>query len=166
MASPSNSSQAALASHEEVVRAPFEVVRGLLVDKLYRPERSIPGIQNVRIIRDSKDGNEGIERKMFQSLRGEDIHELITWKSGVDHILQTFTLLSDSQLEGSVTNEATAIEPGVTRIRYAMNWVYRRDVADGDRRAPFPDAGAGVIRGAVINMKAAAEATAAAAESE
>lgn len=158
-----NSYQAALASHEEIVKAPFDVVLNLLQEKVYHPERSVPGISNVRIIHDSKDGKAGVERKMFQSLRGDDIHELITWESSAGHVLMTFSMLSDKQLEGTVTNEAIAVEPGVTRIKYVMNWVYRADVLDAERKAPFPDAGAGVIRAALLSMKDTAESAAIAA---
>ena len=150
----------ASASHEELIAAPFAVVWGLLEEKVYHPERSVPGAQNVRILSDN--GAAGVERKMFLAQRGADVHELITWTHADAHGLVTFKMLSDEQLEGAVTNEAIAEGPGATRVKYTMAWQFRESVPPAERRAPFPDGGAGAIKGAVLGMKAAAEAAAAA----
>lgn len=152
----------ASATHEELVAAPFAVVWGLLEAKVYHPDRSVPGAQNVRILSDS--GAAGVERRMFLAQRGADVHELITWTRTDAHGLVTFKMLSDEQLEGAVTNEATAEGGGATRIRYTMAWTFREGVPPAERRVPFPDGGAGAIKGAVLGMKAAAEAAAAAAK--
>lgn len=130
--------------------------------QVYHPERSVPGISNVRIVSD-KGGVEGVERLMFQAMRGADIHELVTWETAPDKAsgVVRFKMLSDPCLEGMVLNEAMA-EGGATRVSYSMDWRYRDDVPEDQRKAPFPDGGASAISGAVRAMKAAAEKAAAA----
>ena len=124
---------------------------------MYHPERSVPGVSNVRIVSD-KGGVGGVERRMFQAMRGADIHELITWEIAPDKTsgVVRFKMLSDPCLEGMVLNEAVA-EGGETRVTYTMDWQYRAEVPEDQRKAPFPDGGAGAISGAVRAMKAAAE---------
>ena len=144
--------QAALASHEELVAAPYALVWRMLEKKVYEPQLSVPGIENVRILRDGGNGKDGVERKMFQKLRGNDIHELITWTNDDSRCLVTFAMLSDPQLEGVVTNEAEAVDATTTRVKYEMDWKYRPDVPVESRKVPFPAEGggaAGVIKGAV-----------------
>ena len=145
---------------------------------------SVPGISNVRIVADkgpvegasdarcASDGADaaaeqaaraGVERLMFQALRGADIHERVTWEHTAERGLVRFAMLSDACLEGVVLNEAVALDAGRTRVTYSMDWRYRADVAPEARKAPFPDGGVGAITGAVRAMKAAAEAAALAA---
>ena len=162
---------AASATHTELVAAPFELVRVLLEEKVYHPERSIATASNVRIVRDGG-ASEGVERKMFLSNKGPhgaDVHELITWsvEGGGDaaaaprRMLVTFTTLTDALTTGAVTNEAVE-QPaaGTTAVTYAMRWDWRED-APAERKAKplFEDAGA-VMRGAVSGLKALAEAKA------
>ena len=118
----------------------------------------------MRIVGD-KGGVEGVERLMFQAMRGADIHELITWETAPDKTsgVVRFKMLSDPCLEGMVLNEAVAEGDAETRVTYTMDWQYRADVPEDQRKAPFPDGGAGAISGAVRAMKAAAEKAASAA---
>ena len=171
-------SQAASATHTELVAAPFSVVWRLLEEKarlvsdsqnrsasqlthrgrqVYHPERSVPGISNVCIVSD-KGGVEGVERRMFQATKGADIHELITWETSPDKAsgVLRFNMLSDPCLEGVVLNEAVA-EGGATRVTYTLDWRFRDGVSEEQRKAPFPDAGAGAISAAVRALKATAE---------
>jgi hypothetical protein len=148
----------ASASHEELIAAPFAVVWALLEAKVYHPERSVPGVRDVRILHDG--GAAGVERMMFLPQRGADVHELITWTRTDAHGVVTFKMLSDAQLEGAVLNEATAEGAGATRVKYTMDWKFRDGVPLIERRVPFTDGGAGAIKGAVLGMKAAAEAVA------
>ena len=150
-------SQAALASHEELVAAPFAVVWRLLEEKVYHPDRSVPGVENVRII---KDGGKisGVERKMYHKTKGSDIHELVTWESDSSSKGAVyFTMLEDAALDGVVTNFAEAASETTTTVRYGMDWKFKPSIAPADAKPPFPDNGAGAIKGAVLSMKKQAE---------
>lgn len=110
----------------------------------------------MRIIKDG--GAAGVERKMFSAAKAADIHEMITWErsdAGARGLV-TFTMLSDKSLEGSVTNLAEKVDDATTRVTYAMDWAFRADAADAHK--PFPDGGAGMIKGAVNGLKKLCEA--------
>ena len=66
---------------------------------------------------------------MFQSMRGADIHELITWENSAEQGMVRFEMLSDPCLEGTVLNVAIAFSPSSTKVMYLMDWHYRADVA-------------------------------------
>jgi len=161
---------AARAQHTETVRAPFELVRALLEEKVYHPDRSIAGVSNVRIERDGG-AADGVERRMFLASKGPhgaDVHELITWKeegaTGARRFTVTFATLTDPLTTGWVTNtlqeQAGSSDVSLT---YEMRWDYNEDAPAERRSAPlFPDATA-VMRGAVNGLKTAAEAKAEAA---
>ena len=157
------------ASHEEVVDAPYQVLFDLLVDKVYHPERAVPGVSNTRILNDGG-AEAGVERKMFNSGKNSDIHEIITWQDttrsdGTRYCIVTFKMLSDPKLEGTVTNEAwEVIEEGgakVTHLKYEMKWDFQEACPVEARTPPFPAGAAPVMRGAVLMMKGAAEKAAA-----
>ena len=146
--------QAALASHEELVAAPFAVVWRLLEEKVYHPDRSVPGVENVRIVKDG--GPAGVERLMHHKGKGSDIHELITWESDASKGVVNFTMLEDPSLEGVVKNFAETAGEATTIVRYSMDWKFGPS-APADAKPPFPDNGAGAIKGAVLAMKKQAE---------
>ncbi len=155
------------AFHSEVVAAPFDIVWGLLIEKVFLPTKHVPGVSAVTVVND--DGpTKGVERRMVHAVKGE-IHELITYSSDVDPTtnrrkgLVTFKMLSDPLLEGVVLNEAHELEDGSTEVAYTMNWRFQSQIPSEARKPPFPDGGAGAIAGAVRHMKAGAEAAAAAA---
>ena len=156
---------AASASHTEAVAAPFALVRALLEEKVYHPDRSIATASNVRIIKDGG-GAAGVERKMFLSNKGphgSDVHELITWEISEEagaprRMLVTFTTLTDALTSGSVSNLAVedAATGGVT-LTYAMKWDWRDDAPAERRAKPLFEDAAAVMRGAVQGMKALCE---------
>jgi hypothetical protein len=160
---------AAHAQHTEPVRAPFDLIRALLEEKVYHPERSIAAASNVRIERDGG-AAAGVERRMFLATKGPagaDVHELITWacegEAGARRFTVTFTTLSDPLTRGWVTNvlqeQGAGGDPLLT---YEMRWDYTEGTPAERRSTPlFPDASA-LMRGAVNGLKAAAEAKAAA----
>ena len=159
---------AASAAHTESVAAPFALVRALLEEKVYHPEKSIAAASNVRIVRDGG-AAEGVERKMFLSTKGPsggDVHELITWRVEEEaagggaprRMLVTFATLEDALTRGSVTN--LCVEDPATGgvvLTYEMKWDWRDDTPAERRAKPlFEDAGA-MMRGAVRGMKALCE---------
>jgi hypothetical protein len=162
MATPDDPDVACSAYHSEVVAAPFNIVWGLLVEKVRLPTKHVPGVSAVTIV---KDDDEGVERRMVHAVKGE-IHEHITCSTtnvdGRRKGLVTFKMLSDPVLEGFVLNEAHELEDGSTEVAYTMNWRFQSQIPSEARKPPFPDGGAGAIAGAVRHMKAGAEAAAAA----
>jgi hypothetical protein len=160
MSAPLDDDQAVLAEHEELVAAPFAVVWRLLEEKVYHPERSVPGVENVRILNDGG-SVAGVERIMFHKGRGHDIHEIIKWESDGAKGHVSFAMLEDPLLEGVVMNYAEAAGEAATRVRYKIDWKFKSSVPLDARKPPFPDRGAGAIRGAVLAMKKQSEEAAA-----
>jgi hypothetical protein len=153
------------AFHSEIVNASFDIVWGLLVEKVRIPTKHVPGVLAVTI---EKDDDQGVERRMVHAVKGE-IHELITYSSDVDPTtgrrkgLVTFKMLSDPLLEGDVLNKAHELDDGRTEVAYVMRWRFQQQITMEARKLPFPDGGAGAIAGAVRHMKAGAQAAASAA---
>jgi len=139
------------------IDAPFTTVWEALIQKIYHPNKYVPGIVKVEIV---KDGNEteGVERRMWTG-EGREIHEII-YRRDTDNNgkIVDFVMLDNPVVTGNVLNAAFPLENGNrTKITYTLTWT-RREGIPAELPAPIPggDPQAAIIK-AVTHMKTMVE---------
>jgi len=132
------------AAHRVAVNAPVDRLWALMVEKIRAPQRFVPGVEAVEIVRDL--GPLSIERRM--QVGGTLVHELITGDPAT--LSMMFKLIGDQRHRGFVLN---IIYPGdVPELEYVMHWHPRPGAA------PDPTDWQASVVGAVEQAKALAEA--------
>lgn len=136
-------------SHRVPVQADMDRLWSLLVDKIRHPEKYVPGVEQVRILKEL--GPLSVERLMHvRSPAGlKPIHELIVADTSTRSVL--FKLLDDPVYSGWVLNVVYE-ESGRLELEYALYW----SVREGVQPAAAPDLKA-AIEGAVEHTRALAE---------
>lgn len=105
------------AAHRVAVRAPVETLWALLVEKIRAPQRFVPGVESVEIVRDL--GPLAVERRMLAG--GAVIHEQIVGDEATLSVF--FKLIDDPRHSGFVLN---VIYPGeVPELEFVMHWAPR-----------------------------------------
>lgn len=131
-------------AHRVPVQAPVDRLWALMVEKIRAPQRFVPGVETVEVVREF--GPLSIERRMQAG--GTLVHELITADPTTLSVM--FKLVGDQRYRGFVLN---LIYPGdVPELEYVMHWHPRAGAA------PDPTDWQAAIVGAVEQAKALAEA--------
>ena len=155
-------------SHREHVAAPPSVVWGLLLEKIRHPEKFVPGVTDVEVVRELG-SRHAIERKMVAGGTTR-IHEIIA----ADPVTMTVTFrhhASNPIFSGFVTNTVLpagaeevgpaasaegAEEPQQCILDFTMNW-YAKPAAPAEVVRGASENMPHAIRGAVQATKKAAE---------
>ena len=152
-----------MTSHREVVKAPASVVWRLLLDKIRRPDKYVPGVEKVEVVAEL--GPDSIERKMWTG-DGKMIHEIIgadattrtvIFRSHATHpVFSGFVTNTVLPAEGSAEPVGADVEPAECILDYSLNWSPKAgapEQAVSAAREAMPKS----IRGAVIGTKKLAE---------
>lgn len=139
------------------INAPFTIVWEALVQKIYHPDKYVPGIVKVDIVKDSTAQNDEetlVERRMWTA-EGREIHENI-YRRNIENNgkLVDFVMLDNPVVTGNVFNAAYPLDDGKrTSITYTLKWTRRNDAPE-NAPAPIPggDPQAAIIK-AVTHMK-------------
>ena len=140
-----------LVNHCTKVNAPPAVLWQVLVDKVRRPDKYVPGVkqENVTVVQEFSEL--AIERKM--TLGGNLIHEYINADPQTSTVV--YKSMPNPAMRGFVTN-TMYVEPGpdgdAVYLDYTMNWIFKDEGAP-DKQAEMQES----IRGAVEHTKKAAE---------
>lgn len=129
--------------------------------QIYHPDRFVPGVTRVEIVRDDGPAAGGVERKMWMGAAPFPIHEIITTQEdSPDSRTVVFTMLTHPLVTGRVLNTITrGASPTSTAMTFVMEWTRRPD-APPDAKLPFASAKEGITR-AVLKSKEVCEAMAA-----
>jgi Domain of unknown function (DUF1857) len=139
-----------LTSFRAAVRAPSSVLWQMMRDKVRRPDKYLPNVVHVEIVRELSAS--AVERVMRVRTGASErtIREVISWDDATQVVI--FKLLEDPQYTGFVSN--MVFDLGATaELDYALHWVARNPDAP-----PDPTDWHAMIRGAVLHAKQLAEA--------
>lgn len=114
-------------THRVAVRSSMETLWALLVDKIRHPERYVPGVERVEVLRDL--GPHAIERRMHLRVGGhlKPVHELVCADALTHSVL--YKLVDDPAYTGWVLNLVHE-EAGRLELEYTMHWTSRPGLAD------------------------------------
>jgi hypothetical protein len=123
-------SRRVLVSHREVVRAPATMVWSLLLEKIRSPEKYVPGVTDVSVLREW--GTHFVERKMKAG--PSTMHEIISadpnvmsvvFRTHASHpVLSGFvsnTVLPDPTTEEELAGRVDGKEPDTCLLDFTMN---------------------------------------------
>jgi hypothetical protein len=136
-----------LVNHREKVNASAEKLWGMMLEKIRRPDKYVPGIVRVELLNDYNEFS--VERRM-ETAHGKLIREIIF----ADTVTKTviFKYVQDPMYSGFVTNTIFEEEDGVY-LDYTLNWSLKSGQQD-----PQPESfWAETIKKAVLHAKAMAE---------
>ncbi len=117
-------------THTEPVKAPFQFIWDLLINKMYDPRDHVPGVTDVHILEDDR-ANGRMLRKMFLNnpMVGDmAIVEEITWDLA-ERIL-TLTIVEHPSHTGIIINHVEVVSEGECLLTYKMDWKFKGEGED------------------------------------
>lgn len=150
--------QSVFTNYKVKVDAQVDTVWALLVDKIRRPDKFVPGVVKVEVLKEYSPL--AIERRM-ELATGQIIQETIS----ADEFTKTviFKHRGDPKFSGIVTNTVYQEEDGTVFLEFVMTWTAKKTVEEGGEKAttphgtPMQKVMEGMIRGATLKTKEHAE---------
>lgn len=136
-------------SFKTAIEAPAERLWDMLLEKMRRPDKYVPGVVSVDILRAISDM--AVERRMVvkDGSREKTVHEIVSADPETKSVI--FKLRNDPVYTGYVLNMIFE-EDGKVELDYTLHWTAKDPSLD----AVEPD-WAKAIEGAVLHAKALAE---------
>jgi len=150
--------QAVFISYKAKVNASVPTVWKVLLDKIRRPDKYVPGVVKVEILKEL--GPNAIERRM-ETATGQVIAETISADALTKTVL--FKHHNDPKLSGMVTNVVYEENDGKdVFVEFVMSWTAKSIDSSEEDKKIFEEMkarmSAGMIKGAVLKTKEHAEA--------
>ena len=138
-----------LASYKTAVDAPAGRLWDLMLDKVERPDRYVPGIERIEILQRFDNGD--IERRLCvgEGDAAKSIHEVVHADPRTKTVI--YKLVDDPVFSGFVTNTVFD-EDGRVELDFTMHWMAK----GGPEPAGGPDWHE-LVRAAVLQVKSIAE---------
>ena len=138
-----------LASYKTAVDVPADRLWDLMLDKMEHPDRYVPGIQRVEILKRFDNGDVERVLRVGEGEAAKSIHELVHADPRTRTVI--YKLIDDPVFSGFVAN-AVFEEDGRVELDFTMHWTPKT----GPEPTGGPDWGE-LVRAAVLQVKSIAE---------